>query len=121
VTEPDEARLRSSEAAKYFKVDPRTLWRWADAGLIKCEWTGGQPGKGHRRYYESEMVALTGGLQPLLTPGEMASLFNVAPRSPGRWALEGRIKGVFQTPSTNGKGNWRFPEAEVRRFLNGAE
>ncbi|MCW2543271.1 MAG: excisionase/Xis, DNA-binding [Frankiales bacterium] len=53
----------------------------------------------------------------LLTPGEVAALFRVDPKTVTRWALAGRI-GSIRTPG----GHRRFHEAEVRALLaNGVE
>jgi excisionase family DNA binding protein len=54
----------------------------------------------------------------LLTPGEVASLFRVDPKTISRWAQAGRISRV-RTPG----GHGRYRESEVRRLLegNGAE
>jgi excisionase family DNA binding protein len=48
----------------------------------------------------------------LLTPGEVAALFRVDPKTVTRWALAGRI-GSIRTPG----GHRRFHEAEVRALL----
>jgi excisionase family DNA binding protein len=48
----------------------------------------------------------------LLTPGEVASLFRVDPKTVTRWASAGRI-GSIRTPG----GHRRFREAEVRALL----
>lgn len=50
----------------------------------------------------------------LLTPGEVAALFRVDPKTVTRWALAGRI-GSIRTPG----GHRRFHEAEVRALLDG--
>ncbi len=49
----------------------------------------------------------------LLTPGEVAALFRVDPKTVTRWALAGRI-GSIRTPG----GHRRFHEAEVRALLD---
>ncbi|MBA3490004.1 MAG: BldC family transcriptional regulator [Longispora sp.] len=51
----------------------------------------------------------------LLTPGEVAALFRVDPKTVTRWAAAGRI-GSIRTPG----GHRRFRESEVRELL-GAE
>lgn len=51
---------------------------------------------------------------PLLTPGEVAALFRVDPKSVARWAQAGRI-GSIKTPG----GHRRFRESEVRALLEG--
>lgn len=48
----------------------------------------------------------------LLTPGEVAGLFRVDPKTVTRWATAGRI-GSIRTPG----GHRRFREAEVRSLL----
>lgn len=48
----------------------------------------------------------------LLTPGEVASLFRVDPKTVTRWAAAGRIGSVL-TPG----GHRRFRTSEVRRLL----
>lgn len=50
----------------------------------------------------------------LLTPGEVAKLFRVDPKTVTRWATAGRI-GSIRTPG----GHHRFRESEVRDFLEG--
>ncbi len=48
----------------------------------------------------------------LLTPGEVATLFRVDPKTVTRWATAGRI-GSIRTPG----GHRRFRETEVRALL----
>ena len=48
----------------------------------------------------------------LLTPGEVALLFRVDPKTVTRWASAGRI-GSIRTPG----GHRRFRESEVRDLL----
>lgn len=50
----------------------------------------------------------------LLTPGEVASLFRVDPKTVTRWAAAGRI-GSIRTPG----GHRRFRESEVRALMEG--
>ena len=54
----------------------------------------------------------TSGNERLLTPGEVASLFRVDPKTVTRWASAGRI-GSIRTPG----GHRRFRECEVRSML----
>lgn len=49
-----EVLLTPSEVATLFRVDPKTVTRWAKAGKITAIRTLG----GHRRYKESEVKAL---------------------------------------------------------------
>ena len=49
-----EVLLTPAEVAKVFRVDPKTVTRWAKAGKITAIRTLG----GHRRYPQSEVQAL---------------------------------------------------------------
>ena len=49
-----DALLTPSEVASLFRVDPKTVTRWAQAGKLSAVRTLG----GHRRYRESEVRAL---------------------------------------------------------------
>jgi excisionase family DNA binding protein len=49
-----EILLTPAEVAKLFRVDPKTVTRWAKAGKITAIRTLG----GHRRYRQSEVQAL---------------------------------------------------------------
>jgi excisionase family DNA binding protein len=55
-----------------------------------------------------------GNNERLLTPGEVASLFRVDPKTVTRWAASGRITSI-RTPG----GHRRFRESEVRALLRG--
>jgi excisionase family DNA binding protein len=50
----------------------------------------------------------------LMTPGEVAAMFRVDPKTVTRWASAGRI-GSIRTPG----GHRRFRESEVRTLLDG--
>ena len=49
-----EVLLTPAEVAKLFRVDPKTVTRWAKSGKLTSIRTLG----GHRRYKESEVKAL---------------------------------------------------------------
>jgi len=49
-----EVLLTPAEVASLFRVDPKTVTRWAKAGKISAIRTLG----GHRRYREAEVLAL---------------------------------------------------------------
>ncbi len=49
-----ETLLTPAEVASYFRVDPKTVTRWARAGKLSAVRTLG----GHRRYREAEVLAL---------------------------------------------------------------
>jgi excisionase family DNA binding protein len=51
-----EVLLTPAEVAKIFRVDPKTVTRWAKAGKLTAIRTLG----GHRRYRRSEIQVLVG-------------------------------------------------------------
>ncbi len=59
LSNPEEL-LTPSEVAALFRVDPKTVTRWAKAGKLSCVKTLG----GHRRYLASEVNALLAGALP---------------------------------------------------------
>ena len=56
----NETLLTPAEVAALFRVDPKTVTRWAKAGKLSSIRTLG----GHRRYRESEVSALLTGVIP---------------------------------------------------------
>jgi excisionase family DNA binding protein len=58
-----EKLLTPAEVAALFRVDPKTVTRWAKAGKLSSIRTLG----GHRRYKESEVVALLKSITPNAT------------------------------------------------------
>jgi excisionase family DNA binding protein len=62
VVRPDDSEtlLTPAEVAALFRVDPKTVTRWAKAGKLTSIRTLG----GHRRYLESEVKQLLGGVIP---------------------------------------------------------
>jgi excisionase family DNA binding protein len=54
VSSDQEVLLTPAEVASLFRVDPKTVTRWAKSGKITSIRTLG----GHRRYKESEVKAL---------------------------------------------------------------
>ena len=64
---PDaEPLLTPSEVAAMFRVDPKTVTRWAKAGKLTSIRTLG----GHRRYRESEVLELLGQIPRQRKAGE---------------------------------------------------
>lgn len=57
-TSDAEPLLTPAEVAAMFRVDPKTVTRWAKAGKLSSIRTLG----GHRRYLESEVRQLLGGI-----------------------------------------------------------
>ena len=55
-----EKLLTPAEVASLFRVDPKTVTRWAKAGKLTSIRTLG----GHRRYKESEVKALLKAITP---------------------------------------------------------
>ena len=51
-----DALLTPAEVAALFRVDPKTVSKWAKAGKLSCRRTLG----GHRRYIEAEVRSLLG-------------------------------------------------------------
>ena len=51
---PSEVLLTPAEVASLFRVDPKTVTRWAKAGKLTAIRTLG----GHRRYRQSEVESL---------------------------------------------------------------
>ncbi|MER7131690.1 BldC family transcriptional regulator [Streptosporangium saharense] len=56
----------------------------------------------------------TGPAERLLTPGEVAHIFGVDPKTVNRWSLTGRIPSL-KTPG----GQRRYRETDVNALLNG--
>jgi excisionase family DNA binding protein len=54
----NEILLTPSEVASLFRVDPKTVTRWAKSGKLSSIRTLG----GHRRYRETEVRELLGGI-----------------------------------------------------------
>jgi excisionase family DNA binding protein len=63
-TQSSTGLLTPSEVAKLFRVDPKTVTRWARAGKVTSIRTPG----GHRRYVEVEIRALLAGTVVSATP-----------------------------------------------------
>ena len=57
-----EVLLTPAEVASLFRVDPKTVTRWAKSGKLTSIRTLG----GHRRYKESEIKALLGSASNLM-------------------------------------------------------
>jgi excisionase family DNA binding protein len=57
-TSEAETLLTPAEVAALFRVDPKTVTRWAKAGKLSSIRTLG----GHRRYRENEVRALLAGI-----------------------------------------------------------
>jgi excisionase family DNA binding protein len=62
-----EKLLTPAEVAALFRVDPKTVTRWAKAGKLTSIRTLG----GHRRYKESEVKALLKTITPNTTSNQV--------------------------------------------------
>ena len=62
-----ENLLTPAEVAALFRVDPKTVTRWAKAGKLTSIRTLG----GHRRYKESEVKALLKSITPNLSSNQV--------------------------------------------------
>ena len=60
------ALLTPAEVASMFRVDPKTVTRWANAGKLSAVRTLG----GHRRFYEGEVRSLLGIVPAQAPSGE---------------------------------------------------
>jgi excisionase family DNA binding protein len=56
----NKALLTPSEVANAFRVDSKTVSRWARTGKLRCIRTLG----GHRRFFASDVVALLNSSEP---------------------------------------------------------
>ena len=64
-----ENLLTPAEVAVLFRVDPKTVTRWAKAGKLTSIRTLG----GHRRYKESEVKALLKSISPNTSPNQLGA------------------------------------------------
>ena len=67
LTPEAEPLLTPAEVATIFRVDPKTVTRWAQAGKLTAIRTPG----GHRRFRESEVRALLAGSWRASTTGSL--------------------------------------------------
>jgi len=58
-------------------------------------------------------MSANGEFRNLLTPGEVAQLFRVDPKTVSRWARKGQVP-AYQTPG----GHHRFDEGEIMAALD---
>lgn len=61
--------MTPGEVAELFRVDPKTVTRWAERGLIRAIQTPG----GHNRFFEDEVHALLEGKDPYSIEDQPAS------------------------------------------------
>lgn len=89
-----EALLTPAEVAGLFRVDPKTVTRWAKAGKLTSIRTLG----GHRRYRANEVYALLDRVAPGTAPAAAPSVplqgVVPAPRSPQQHATAAAMAAV---------------------------
>ncbi len=62
--------LTPGEVAEIFRVDPKTVTRWASSGRLPSLLTPG----GHRRFWESDVLRLLKGMAPKGNPASVQNL-----------------------------------------------
>lgn len=86
-----EPLLTPAEVAALFRVDPKTVSRWAKSGKVTSIRTPG----GHRRYRETEMRALFGEAAQEREPDPMAApVHSLWPRDGMPRALQRRLQAA---------------------------
>lgn len=65
----DDDLMTPAEVAALFRVDPKTVTRWASTGRLGSIKTPG----GHRRYRRSEVLALLAGTLPMTSNSDPQS------------------------------------------------
>lgn len=94
---PTPEMMTPAEVATAFRVDPKTVTRWAHAGKLTSIMTLG----GHRRYYADEVRALLAGT-PMSAPAVAAEPDAVYPfASKTRDGLTGHTITVERLPKNN--------------------
>jgi len=117
-----ESLLTPAEVATMFRVDPKTVTRWAKAGKLTSIRTLG----GHRRYRETEVRALLAGtatapgsaraVRPLPVP--CSPDIGAEPAgSPDSWMVEAFRQGARIDAIAEAAG---IPAAQARRRLRDA-
>ena len=86
-----ERLLTPGEVATLFRVDPKTVTRWASAGRIGSIRTPG----GHRRFRESEVRSMLASLTSEALPQPSALTATLGPRARRR---NGRFGGLHTPP-----------------------
>ena len=84
----DHALMTPGEVAALFRVDPKTVTKWARAGKLSCIRTLG----GHRRYKTADIRALLATAQIPEQPADGPDLDDVARQFP-RWRLWQGVSG----------------------------
>jgi hypothetical protein len=130
---PGEGLLFTGEVAVLFRVSPSTVSRWGALGRLlavrtpgahmrffACETTAVQRGESSGRAREvalAERARLAASVPDgagLLMPGDVAALFRVNAKEPGRWEEAGLLLAVRPAGTVR-----QFFAAEVRALLAG--
>jgi hypothetical protein len=110
-TAPADRLLSLGAAAALAQVDPRSLGRWADAGLVAsvrvdgCAW---------RKFRAADLIALAPG--KMMTIGEACYLLRKSTKTLARMGNDGTLT-CYPLPG----GMRRFLEEDVLALLAGAE
>ena len=104
--------MTPGEVAALFRVDPKTVTKWAQAGKLSCIRTLG----GHRRYRASDVAAVMG--QPA-QPAQPPRPADTAPTPPGAedWMFIAARQGARAEAIAEVAG---LSVPAVRRILRGA-
>ena len=86
----DPALMTPGEVAALFRVDPKTVTKWARKGKLTCIRTLG----GHRRYKTAEIRALLATAQVPEQPSDGPDLDDVAREYP-RWRFWQGVSGTL--------------------------
>ena len=82
--------MTTGEVAALFRVDPKTVTKWARRGKLSCIRTLG----GHRRYKTAEIRALLATAQVPEQPADEPTLDDVARQCP-RWRFWQGVSGTL--------------------------
>ena len=85
---PDPELMTPAEVAALFRVDPKTVTKWARKGKLTCIRTLG----GHRRYKTADIRALLATAQVPEQPADEPDLDDVARQCP-RWRFWQGVSG----------------------------
>lgn len=111
MTENHRELLTPAEVADRFRIDPKTVTRWAKAGRLSSIRTLG----GHRRYFADEVEALiAGSLEDrgdMLSLTQVLSMYSVPVAKIYQLVNAGELRVVAEDPP-------RFRAADVRAALD---
>lgn len=107
----EPALLSGPQVARAFRVDPRTVIRWAEAGYLEARRS--RSGKQWQFLAAAVWREVPAGTE-LFRPAEVARIFRVAADTVEDWANAGKLPVIF-TPG----GHRRYLAAPIRARLAG--